>query len=64
MLGEALHGSLVWCATLSKTTCAQGNVASWKKKEGEEFAAGDVLAEIETDKVCPCAIFQTSSAVE
>ena len=29
----------------------QGNIASWKKKEGEEFAAGDVLAEIETDKV-------------
>jgi pyruvate/2-oxoglutarate dehydrogenase complex dihydrolipoamide acyltransferase (E2) component len=44
--------------------CAQGNIASWKKKEGEEFAAGDVLAEIETDKVCPCAIFQISSAVE
>ncbi len=31
----------------------QGNIASWKKKEGEEFAAGDVLAEIETDKVKP-----------
>jgi hypothetical protein len=29
----------------------QGNIADWKKKEGEEFAAGDVLAEIETDKV-------------
>ena len=29
----------------------QGNIASWKKSEGEEFAAGDVLAEIETDKV-------------
>ncbi|CAK0785753.1 hypothetical protein CVIRNUC_008964 [Coccomyxa viridis] len=31
-------------------TMSQGNIASWKKSEGEEFAAGDVLAEIETDK--------------
>ena len=29
----------------------QGNIASWKKKEGEEIAAGDSIAEIETDKV-------------
>lgn len=28
-----------------------GNIASWKKKEGEEVAAGDSIAEIETDKV-------------
>ena len=28
-----------------------GNIASWKKKEGEEVAAGDQKAEIETDKV-------------
>ena len=29
----------------------QGNIASWKKKEGDEIAAGDVLCEVETDKV-------------
>ena len=29
----------------------QGNISSWKKKEGESFGPGDVLAEIETDKV-------------
>jgi hypothetical protein len=29
----------------------QGNITEWKKKEGEEFAAGDVLCEVETDKV-------------
>ena len=29
----------------------QGNITAWKKKEGEEFAAGDVLCEVETDKV-------------
>ena len=31
---------------------AQGNIAAWKKKEGDEIAAGDVLCEVETDKVC------------
>lgn len=29
----------------------QGNIAAWKKKEGEEVAAGDVLCDVETDKV-------------
>lgn len=28
----------------------EGGIASWKKKEGETFASGDVLLEIETDK--------------
>ncbi|GKT43886.1 pyruvate dehydrogenase E1 component subunit alpha, mitochondrial [Colletotrichum spaethianum] len=28
----------------------EGNIASWKVKEGESFSAGDVLLEIETDK--------------
>ena len=27
-----------------------GGIASWKKKEGEFVAAGDILAEIQTDK--------------
>ncbi|EMD34397.1 hypothetical protein CERSUDRAFT_34772, partial [Gelatoporia subvermispora B] len=31
-------------------TMTEGNIAHWKKKEGEAFAAGDVLLEIETDK--------------
>lgn len=31
-------------------TMSQGNVTSWQVKEGDEIAAGDVLAEIETDK--------------
>lgn len=31
-------------------TMSQGNISSWKKKEGESFGPGDVLAEIETDK--------------
>jgi len=31
-------------------TMTQGNLASWKKKIGEELQQGDVLAEIETDK--------------
>ena len=31
-------------------TMTEGGIASWKKKEGESFAAGDVLLEI----VCSC----------
>lgn len=31
-------------------TMTQGNVASWSVKEGDSISAGDVLAEIETDK--------------
>lgn len=31
-------------------TMTEGNIATWKVKEGDEFAAGDVLLEIETDK--------------
>ncbi|KAK9820234.1 hypothetical protein WJX72_007748 [[Myrmecia] bisecta] len=31
-------------------TMAQGNVASWNVKEGDEVAPGDMLADIETDK--------------
>ncbi|KII93532.1 hypothetical protein PLICRDRAFT_171273 [Plicaturopsis crispa FD-325 SS-3] len=31
-------------------TMTEGGIASWKKKEGEKFSAGDVILEIETDK--------------
>ncbi|KAK6864208.1 mitochondrial pyruvate dehydrogenase protein x component-like protein [Apiospora arundinis] len=31
-------------------TMTEGNIASWKLKEGETFSAGDVILEIETDK--------------
>lgn len=31
-------------------TMTEGNISSWKVKEGESFASGDVLLEIETDK--------------
>lgn len=31
-------------------TMTEGNIASWRVKEGEAFSAGDVLLEIETDK--------------
>ncbi|KAI0128614.1 hypothetical protein BJ170DRAFT_622343 [Xylariales sp. AK1849] len=31
-------------------TMTEGNIAAWKVKEGDEFSAGDVLLEIETDK--------------
>ncbi|EME87651.1 uncharacterized protein MYCFIDRAFT_184606 [Pseudocercospora fijiensis CIRAD86] len=31
-------------------TMTEGNIASWRLKEGDSFAAGDVILEIETDK--------------
>ncbi|KAH8726815.1 hypothetical protein GQ44DRAFT_678553 [Phaeosphaeriaceae sp. PMI808] len=31
-------------------TMTEGNIATWKLKEGDTFTAGDVLLEIETDK--------------
>ncbi|XP_024397031.1 dihydrolipoyllysine-residue acetyltransferase component 1 of pyruvate dehydrogenase complex, mitochondrial [Physcomitrium patens] len=31
-------------------TMTQGNVGTWRKKEGDQIAAGDVLCDIETDK--------------
>ncbi|MBX6322655.1 MAG: biotin/lipoyl-binding protein, partial [Rhodospirillaceae bacterium] len=31
-------------------TMTEGNLAKWHKKEGDEVKAGDVIAEIETDK--------------
>ncbi|KAL9674816.1 hypothetical protein QQ045_003015 [Rhodiola kirilowii] len=31
-------------------TMTQGNIATWKKKEGDKIEVGDVLCEIETDK--------------
>ncbi|GJJ09520.1 hypothetical protein Clacol_003743 [Clathrus columnatus] len=31
-------------------TMTEGGIASWKKKEGESYSAGDVLLEVETDK--------------
>jgi pyruvate dehydrogenase E2 component (dihydrolipoamide acetyltransferase) len=31
-------------------TMTEGNLAKWLKKEGDKIKAGDVIAEIETDK--------------
>src|ERR1700760_193510 len=31
-------------------TMTEGNIAKWHKKEGDAVKAGDVIAEIETDK--------------
>ncbi|KAF8431766.1 single hybrid motif-containing protein [Boletus edulis BED1] len=53
---RCLHQSTVRHAITSFTmpamspTMTEGGIASWKKKEGDSFSAGDVLLEIETDK--------------
>jgi len=39
-------------------TMEKGNLAKWRKKEGEKVTAGDVLAEVETDKAT--ADFETT----
>ncbi|KAK9674332.1 hypothetical protein RND81_12G226300 [Saponaria officinalis] len=45
---EPLHTVLEMPAL--SPTMSQGNIAKWKKKEGDKIAVGDVLCEIETDK--------------
>lgn len=44
---------------------ATGNILSWRKKEGDEVAAGDVFAEVETDKVrCARCALDPSKGVQ
>ncbi|KAH8991121.1 single hybrid motif-containing protein [Lactarius hatsudake] len=63
LLRSALHQSRRWLSATSalravtkfempamSPTMTEGGIASWKKREGETFTAGDVLLEIETDK--------------
>lgn len=52
------HSLICLCADCAPTTTAatsqqptqQGNIAAWRKAEGDSVAPGDILAEIETDK--------------
>jgi len=46
----SLKGTKITMPALSPTMTA-GKIAKWNKKEGEALKSGDVLAEIETDKV-------------
>ena len=39
-------------------TMEQGSLAEWKVKEGDSVAAGDVLADVETDKATMGACLQ------
>ncbi|KAH9038966.1 single hybrid motif-containing protein [Lactarius pseudohatsudake] len=63
LLRSALHQSRRWLSATSapravtkfempamSPTMTEGGIASWKKREGDTFTAGDVLLEIETDK--------------
>ena len=36
---------------------AQGNIAKWRKKEGDKVSAGDILCEIETVHELSCDMF-------
>lgn len=42
--------ALVFKMPAMSPTMSEGGIVSWKLKNGEEFAAGDVLLEVETDK--------------
>lgn len=44
------YASSVFRMPAMSPTMTEGGIANWKKAEGEAFAAGDVLLEIETDK--------------
>ena len=50
MFSTALPDHVVMDMPALSPTMETGNIASWNKKEGDEVAAGDILAEIETDK--------------
>lgn len=39
-------------------TMESGNLTKWRKKEGEEIKGGEVIAEVETDKVHTITKFQ------
>ncbi|KAG9455011.1 hypothetical protein H6P81_007915 [Aristolochia fimbriata] len=45
-----LPSHLVIAMPALSPTMTQGNIAKWKKKEGEKIEVGDVICEIETDK--------------
>ena len=46
--------SVVTMPALSPTMTA-GKIARWTKKEGDKLSSGDVIGEVETDKVRACA---------
>ncbi|GHJ84126.1 hypothetical protein NliqN6_0528 [Naganishia liquefaciens] len=47
---QARHASTLFRMPAMSPTMTEGGIANWKKSEGDAFAAGDVLLEIETDK--------------
>ena len=56
MRSPGFHSSARWAAAQNFTmpalspTMTEGSISKWNVKEGDSFAAGDVLLEIETDK--------------
>lgn len=46
----ASHAAQNFTMPALSPTMTEGNISSWKVKEGDSFSAGDVLLEIETDK--------------
>ncbi|KAF2030364.1 hypothetical protein EK21DRAFT_100575 [Setomelanomma holmii] len=48
--GRALLAAQNFNMPALSPTMTEGNIATWKTKEGDSFSAGDVLLEIETDK--------------
>ncbi|EAA26925.2 hypothetical protein GE21DRAFT_4324 [Neurospora crassa] len=59
MAGRSVRGFRTSAAALAaqnftmpalSPTMTEGNIATWRVKEGDKFSAGDVLLEIETDK--------------
>jgi hypothetical protein len=51
-LGMNLQLNCLWYHLLCHLlwSSLQGNIAAWRKKEGDSIGPGDILAEIETDK--------------
>ncbi|KAG5360170.1 Pyruvate dehydrogenase complex protein X component [Yarrowia sp. B02] len=47
---SALYQASNFAMPAMSPTMTEGGIVSWKVKEGDEFSAGDVILEIETDK--------------
>lgn len=47
---RAAYNALVFRMPAMSPTMTEGGIVGWKYKSGDEFAAGDVLLEVETDK--------------
>lgn len=50
LLATVIVSNSIHAPILLSFALVQGNIAAWRKSEGDSVAPGDILAEVETDK--------------